>query len=271
MEHGQQRLCPDRTRAALAMIAAVLLLVAGGAGMQVAGSGDRRGRGGGNAVSRDRRGAGIAGDAGRFARRAGWRWRCSWRCWWRCRWPERRRRTRLLALAGIFYKAGALVFGGGHVVLPLLRDALVPTGWLSDNAFLAGYGVAQAVPGPLFTFSAYLGAVVAPAGSALLWSAVALVFMFLPGLLLALAGLPLWAWLVAASGRTRRAGGSQCRGGGGAGGGALRPDLGQRGRPRRAGVAIAVAGFPLLERWRAPPLPIVILCVGAALVSAFVA
>jgi chromate transport protein ChrA len=65
----------------------------------------------------------------------------------------------LLALAGIFYKAGALVFGGGHVVLPLLRDALVPQGWLSDNAFLAGYGMAQAIPGPLFTFSAYLGAV----------------------------------------------------------------------------------------------------------------
>ena len=84
----------------------------------------------------------------------------------------------LLALAGTFYKAGALVFGGGHVVLPLLRDALVPQGWLSDNAFLAGYGVAQAIPGPLFTFSAYLGAAVAPAGAAPLWSAVALIFIF---------------------------------------------------------------------------------------------
>jgi putative chromate ion transporter len=101
----------------------------------------------------------------------------------------------LLALAGIFYKAGALVFGGGHVVLPLLRDALVPQGWLSDNTFLAGYGVAQAIPGPLFTFSAYLGAVVAPPGAALLWSAVALIFIFLPGLLIALAGLPVWLWL----------------------------------------------------------------------------
>ena len=101
----------------------------------------------------------------------------------------------LLALAGIFYKAGALVFGGGHVVLPLLRDALVPQGWLSDNAFLAGYGMAQAIPGPLFTFSAYLGAVVAPAGTALLGSAVALVFVFLPGMLIALAGLPVWLWL----------------------------------------------------------------------------
>ena len=101
----------------------------------------------------------------------------------------------LLALAGIFYKAGALVFGGGHVVLPLLRDALVPQGWISDSTFLAGYGVAQAIPGPLFTFSAYLGAVMAPHGAALLWSAVALVFMFLPGMLIALAGLRVWLWL----------------------------------------------------------------------------
>ena len=62
-----------------------------------------------------------------------------------------------LALAQVFYRAGALVFGGGHVVLPLLRAALVPTGWLSDDAFLAGYGLAQAVPGPLFTVAAYLG------------------------------------------------------------------------------------------------------------------
>ena len=63
-----------------------------------------------------------------------------------------------LGLASAFYRSGALVFGGGHVVLPLLRDAVVTPGWVSDNAFLAGYGAAQAVPGPLFTFAAYLGA-----------------------------------------------------------------------------------------------------------------
>ena len=138
----------------------------------------------------------------------------------------------LLALAGIFYKAGALVFGGGHVVLPLLRDALVPQGWLSDGTFLAGYGVAQAIPGPLFTFSAYLGAIVAPAGAALAWSVVALVFIFLPGLLIALAGLPVWLWLghhpiaraaLAGDQRSRRRG-SRCR--------ALQPDLAERGRRR---------------------------------------
>jgi chromate transporter len=67
-----------------------------------------------------------------------------------------------LALFEAFYRSGALVFGGGHVVLPLLREATVSPGWVSDNAFLAGYGAAQAVPGPLFTFSAYLGAVMGP-------------------------------------------------------------------------------------------------------------
>jgi chromate transporter len=105
----------------------------------------------------------------------------------------------MLAMAAIFYKAGALVFGGGHVVLPLLRTALVPSGWLNDSTFLSGYGAAQAVPGPLFTFAAYLGAVIAPLGSGLgeaaLWSLTALVFIFLPGVLAALAGLPLWNWI----------------------------------------------------------------------------
>ena len=65
-----------------------------------------------------------------------------------------------VALFDAFYRSGALVFGGGHVVLPLLREAFVAPGWVSDDAFLAGYGAAQAVPGPLFTFAAYLGTVV---------------------------------------------------------------------------------------------------------------
>jgi chromate transporter len=109
----------------------------------------------------------------------------------------------VFGLAAIFYKAGALVFGGGHVVLPLLRDALVP-GWVSDSTFLSGYGAAQALPGPMFTFAAYLGATIAPQGSGPggmgIWSAIALVFMFLPGMFVALAGLPLWNWV----GRHRR-------------------------------------------------------------------
>jgi len=97
------------------------------------------------------------------------------------------------ALADIFYRSGALVFGGGHVVLPLLRDALVPSGWMSDATFLNGYGAAQALPGPLFCVAAFLGAASAPAGSAAaLWAALALFGVFLPGMLLAVAGFWLW-------------------------------------------------------------------------------
>ena len=87
-----------------------------------------------------------------------------------------------------FYRAGALVFGGGHVVLPLLDAETVATGWIGKDAFLAGYGAAQAVPGPLFTFAAYLGAV----SHGLAGAAIALVAIFLPGLLLLVGALPFW-------------------------------------------------------------------------------
>ena len=98
-----------------------------------------------------------------------------------------------LALTESFYRAGALVFGGGHVVLPLLNDAVVQTGWVSQQAFLAGYGVAQAVPGPLFTFSAYLGAIEEPSPNGVAGAAIALVAIFLPSFLLLGAVLPLWS------------------------------------------------------------------------------
>ncbi len=87
-----------------------------------------------------------------------------------------------------FYRSGALVYGGGHVVLPLLERELVPAGYLSAEAFLAGYGAAQAVPGPLFTFAAYLGAVIGGVGGGLL----ATLAIFLPGFLLIIGTLPFW-------------------------------------------------------------------------------
>ncbi len=98
-----------------------------------------------------------------------------------------------LDLIEAFYRAGALVFGGGHVVLPLLNDAIVAPGWVSQQAFLAGYGAAQAVPGPLFTFSAYLGAIGGPAPNGVAGAAIALCAIFLPSFLLLGAVLPLWA------------------------------------------------------------------------------
>jgi chromate transporter len=98
----------------------------------------------------------------------------------------------LSALADIFYRTGALVFGGGHVVLPLLHDALVPSGWISDSDFLSGYGAAQALPGPLFSVAAYLGAQSAPQGTPLLGASIAVLCIFLPGMLLAAAGRMVW-------------------------------------------------------------------------------
>lgn len=89
-----------------------------------------------------------------------------------------------------FYRVGSLVFGGGHVVLPLLEHEVVAPGWLTHDRFLAGYGAAQALPGPLFTLGAYLGALIAPGGA--IGAAVALVAIFLPGLLLAAGVLPFW-------------------------------------------------------------------------------
>jgi chromate transporter len=100
-----------------------------------------------------------------------------------------------LAIADAFYRAGALVFGGGHVVLPLLEAAVVEPGWVTESQFLAGYGAAQAVPGPLFTVAAYLGASIAPGVEGLLYAGIALVAIFVPGVLLIVGALPFWAAL----------------------------------------------------------------------------
>ncbi|TCP59931.1 chromate transporter [Rhodovulum bhavnagarense] len=98
----------------------------------------------------------------------------------------------LPALVDGFYRAGALVLGGGHVVLPLLQAEVVQTGWVSEAEFLAGYGAAQALPGPLFTFAAYLGAVMGPWPNGVLGAMIALVAIFLPGYLLLVGVLPFW-------------------------------------------------------------------------------
>ena len=97
-----------------------------------------------------------------------------------------------LAYFDSFYRSGALVFGGGHVVLPLLQAAVVPPGWVSNDLFLAGYGAAQAVPGPLFTFSAYLGTVAGPAPNGWVGGLLCLVAIFLPSFLLLIGVLPYW-------------------------------------------------------------------------------
>jgi chromate transporter len=101
----------------------------------------------------------------------------------------------LTGLAATFYRAGALVFGGGHVVLPLLEQGLVAPGWLDLDRFLLGYGAAQAVPGPMFSLATYLGALTVDGASPVLGATVATIALFAPGFLLLIAALPLWsAW-----------------------------------------------------------------------------
>ena len=162
-----------------------------------------------------------------------------------------------LALFDAFYRSGALVFGGGHVVLPLLREAFVTPGWLSDDAFLAGYGAAQAVPGPLFTFAAYLGTVVAPEPHGLAGAGLGLVGIFLPGILILLGVLPFWD-----SFRRRAGAQAMMRGVNAAVVGLLGAALynpvwtSTVHGPRDFGIALV--GFVLLAAWRAPPLLVVV-------------
>lgn len=105
-------------------------------------------------------------------------------------WPNQ-----TLALVDAFYRAGSLVFGGGHVVLPLLQLEVVPRGWVSNDIFLAGYGAAQAVPGPLFTFAAFLGASMSTSPSGWMGGLVCLLAIFLPSFLLVAGALPFWEQL----------------------------------------------------------------------------
>ena len=100
--------------------------------------------------------------------------------------------SHLISLVESFYTSGSLVFGGGHVVLPLLQSEVVPPGWVSNDAFLAGYGAAQAVPGPLFTFAAYLGTVLQPAPHGVVGGLICLVAIFVPSFLLVVGALPFW-------------------------------------------------------------------------------
>ena len=162
-----------------------------------------------------------------------------------------------IALFDAFYRSGALVFGGGHVVLPLLREAFVTPGWVSDDVFLAGYGAAQAVPGPLFTFAAYLGAVVTPTPRGITGAALGLFGIFLPGILILLGTLPFWDAF-----RKRAAAQSMMRGVNAAVvgllGAALYNPVWISSVKTPADFGIALVGFILLAVWRAPPLFVVI-------------
>ena len=174
-----------------------------------------------------------------------------------------------VGLFDAFYRSGALVFGGGHVVLPLLQAEVVAPGWVSEEEFLAGYGAAQAMPGPLFTFAPYLGALAGDAAlgvgsgpfAALVGALVALVGIFLPGFLLLLGVLPFWSVLSA-----RQWAGSLMRGANAAVVGVLAAALFDpvfsTAVTGAGSFSLALVCFVLLIAWKAPPLAVV--AVGAA-------
>jgi chromate transporter len=168
-----------------------------------------------------------------------------------------------------FYRAGSLVFGGGHVVLPLLQAAVVPPGWVSNETFLAGYGAAQAVPGPLFTFAAYLGAVMGPAPNGWLGAGICLTGIFLPSFFLVIGAMPFWEELrrgaaaqAALSGVNAAVVGLLLA--------ALYRPVWTTGITDAADFALASAAFLLLFMWQTPPWLVVMLsALAGAAIAAF--
>ncbi len=254
-------LCPDRPRASIATAALVLLLLAPGSLAQIAvialggAAGLALCRSDPEPIARDlftpvSRRLGVACLAAFFALLA-----LSFI-------PNH---DGLLALSAAFYRSGALVFGGGHVVLPLLRDAVVAPGWVSDTAFLAGYGAAQAVPGPLFTFAAYLGATAGAPPAGVAGALVALIAIFLPGILALMGALPFWNELRALAPAQAAMRGVNAAVVGLLGAALYNPVWTSAVR-QPADFAVAATGFVLLVVWRAPPLVVVLLSAVAAMV-----
>jgi chromate transporter len=251
-------LCPDRPRITLALLAAAVLLVVPGAGMQV--------------------GVITAGGV------AGW-WMFRREIQTQNRAPSTLARNHWIAAGALvlcaslllilpaaaaafeqrelrifdsFYRAGSLVFGGGHVVLPLLRAEVVPPGWIGDDAFLAGYGAAQAVPGPLFTFAGFLGTIIHGGERAWLGGAMCLFAIFLPAWLLIGGALPFWELL-----RSKRGTQAALRGANAAVVGvllaALYDPVAREAVSGGRDVAFAIAAFAALEVWRVPAWLVVLL------------
>ncbi|GHC31875.1 chromate efflux transporter [Aidingimonas halophila] len=262
-----RNLCPDRRRATIALVAVLMVMAVGGPGGQV------------TAIL-------LGAVVG----------------WWLCRdasvtegealhFPVSRRAGGMalvvfgILLAGLpllallsssqgmsmvdaFYRAGALVFGGGHVVLPLLEAEVVQSGWVSSDAFLSGYGAAQAIPGPLFTFAAYLGSVMQTPPSGVLGAVIALVMIFLPGMLLLIGVMPFWNAF-------RRLTGAQAvmRGTNAAVvgilGAALYDPVWTTAILGPAEFALALTGFVLLTVWKVPPWTVVVVsALGGIVISA---
>jgi chromate transporter len=243
-------LCPDRARAAIAAFAVVLLVIVPGSAGQIGAI--FAGGAAGLVLCRDGRETPSDSLAIPISRKAGAA--CLGVFFLVLAASFVPARHGAVALFDAFYRAGALVFGGGHVVLPLLRD----------GRFLAGYGAAQALPGPLFTFSVYLGAVASVKPGGLAGGAVALLAISLPGLLALVGAAPFWNSL-----RSDPAAQAVMRGVNAAVVGllaaALYDPVWVSAVQSPADFAVVVVGFVLLVAWRAPPLLVVLLSAAAGI------
>ena len=177
--------------------------------------------------------------------------------------------SRGLHLFDAFYRSGSLVFGGGHVVLPLLQAEVVKPGWMNDDVFLTGYGAAQAVPGPLFTFAAYLGTVMGGSPTGIWGALICLIAIFLPGFMLLVAALPFWDEL-----RQRPFAQAGMRGTNAAVVGilgvALYNPVWTSAVLRPYDFALALTGFMLLVVWKVPPWIVVAVMAASGAALAFI-
>jgi chromate transporter len=262
-----RNLCPDRERAAIAVGAVVMLAFLPGAfGMvgaiglgALAGLALGRGSGtpvGGHVTMPVSRGVAAGAIVGFFAALF--------------LLPLAAGQSQSLAVIDSFYRAGALVFGGGHVVLPLLQAEVVAPGWVTLDQFLAGYGAAQAVPGPLLTFAAYLGAVLGPEPNGVVGAVTALLAVFLPGFLILIGVLPFWdRFRAMAPAQSLMQGANAAVVG--ILGAALYSPVFSSAIGDLSDFALALACFVLLMAWKAPPWLVVIVAavggVGLALIA----
>jgi chromate transporter len=259
-------LCPDRPRATLAIVAAIVMLVASSTGAQIAvivagGLAGWRLLPSGEATSEDERrslvGRKVAvGALVAFAVLL-------------VGLPIARQvvESQELAVFDSFYRSGSLVFGGGHVVLPLLQAEVVPPGWVPNDTFTAGYGAAQAVPGPLFTFAAYLGAVMDDTSNRWAYGLLTLGAIFLPSFFLVAAVLPFWERLRAIAPFRRALMGVNAT----VVGlllAALYDPVWVSAIFRPADLGLALGAFGLLAFWKVPPWVVVLLGAGGGAVLA---
>lgn len=260
-----RQLCPDAPRASIAAISAAVLLVSGAAWMQVLVV--ALGAMAGLALLRDVPSVSGAALDAPYGMRVGTILLAAFALLLFGLPLAAHERPGLLSVVDGFYRAGALVFGGGHVVLPLLRETVVAPGWVSADDFLAGYGAAQAVPGPMFTLSAYLGARLPGAQGGAIGSGVALVSIFLPGFLLVAGALPLWRSIATKPLAVRAVAGVNAAVVGLLAA-ALYDPVWTSAIASPVDVAIAMVGFTLLVAWRASALVVVLWCVAASLAAA---